>query len=361
MRDQYEAARRAALELGDAPELFPALWGLWIFYLVSGSLITSQEIAERLLGIANERGLPELRSAAHTAYGASRLYRGFFADAYIHLRAAAAEYDPERDRGSALTYGQDLFVAARGLGAFAAALLGKADDALAEAHEGVAWAEHLEHPFTLCYALEFLELVHELRGEGEPLAAGAERKLAIAREQAFPFWVAGGLGLLGRAHTMQGRAEEGCTLAEQGLAAWRATGAELAITYHLGLLADALRSAGRIDEALMATDEAMRFTTANDEHYWEPQVLHVQAECHLLQGQPIDQVEPLLRQALRVARDQGNCFAGLRSARLLVRLLADAGRQAEATSALTWATEAAREAQIPEGLRAELESTQLSD
>ena len=51
----YTRARELCERLGDPPELFPALFGLWIVHLVRGELRKAYELAEQLLRLAHER------------------------------------------------------------------------------------------------------------------------------------------------------------------------------------------------------------------------------------------------------------------------------------------------------------------
>jgi predicted ATPase len=56
----YTRARELCERMGDPPELFPALLGLWLMYLVRGELRTAYELAEQLLGLAQGAQQPEL-------------------------------------------------------------------------------------------------------------------------------------------------------------------------------------------------------------------------------------------------------------------------------------------------------------
>ena len=56
----YTRARELCERLGDPPELFPALFGLWIVYLVRGELRRAYELAEQLLRRAQSAHDPAL-------------------------------------------------------------------------------------------------------------------------------------------------------------------------------------------------------------------------------------------------------------------------------------------------------------
>ena len=48
----YTRARELCQQVGETPQLFPVLFGLWAFYLGRGELQTARELAEQLLSLA---------------------------------------------------------------------------------------------------------------------------------------------------------------------------------------------------------------------------------------------------------------------------------------------------------------------
>ena len=61
----FTRARELCERLGDPPELFPALFGLWTMYFIRGELRTAYELAEQLLRRAQEAHRPALLLLAH--------------------------------------------------------------------------------------------------------------------------------------------------------------------------------------------------------------------------------------------------------------------------------------------------------
>ena len=51
----YTRARELCQQVGETPQLFPVLWGLWAFYLVRAELQTARELGEQLLRSGPER------------------------------------------------------------------------------------------------------------------------------------------------------------------------------------------------------------------------------------------------------------------------------------------------------------------
>ena len=65
----YARARELCQQVGETPQLFPVLLGLWAFYVVRGELQTARELGEQLLSLAQSVQDPALLLMAHYALG----------------------------------------------------------------------------------------------------------------------------------------------------------------------------------------------------------------------------------------------------------------------------------------------------
>src|SRR5262249_303830 len=103
----HARARDLCRHIGETPELFPVLYGLWTFYLVQAELKTARELAEQLLSLAESAGDQGFLVEAHCALGCTSFWLGELTTAREQLNQANAFYDPERHRSHAFVYGQD--------------------------------------------------------------------------------------------------------------------------------------------------------------------------------------------------------------------------------------------------------------
>src|SRR5262249_2240671 len=69
VEDVYARARALAQQVGESPDLFPVLWGLWRFYLVRAQYQTARELAEQCLSLAQRVHDSALLLLAHLALG----------------------------------------------------------------------------------------------------------------------------------------------------------------------------------------------------------------------------------------------------------------------------------------------------
>src|SRR6185295_4724596 len=63
----YTRARELCRQVGETPQLFPVLWGLWLFYTARAEHKTARELGEQLLSLAQRVQDPALLLQAHHA------------------------------------------------------------------------------------------------------------------------------------------------------------------------------------------------------------------------------------------------------------------------------------------------------
>ena len=94
----YARARELCQQVGETPQLFPVLWGLWRFYLMRGELQTARELGEQLLSLAQQAPRPGSPLQAHYAGETLLFYLGELARCPAHLEQGMALYDPQQHR-----------------------------------------------------------------------------------------------------------------------------------------------------------------------------------------------------------------------------------------------------------------------
>jgi len=173
----YTRARELGERLGDPPELFPALFGMWAMYLDRGEFLMASELAEQLLEARSAQN-PVLLAYAQLARGVTSFWMGKFLTAREYLESAITLYDPERHRPLIYRYGYDAGVASLAYAAWTLWLLGYSDQALKRSHEALALAQGLSHPLNLAHAELFLGVLRQYRREVSAAQENAESVIA---------------------------------------------------------------------------------------------------------------------------------------------------------------------------------------
>jgi predicted ATPase len=279
-RRPHILARELCERLGDPPELFPALWGLWLMHLLRGELRRAYELAEQLLARAQSAGDPAITMRAHLALGDTLSFMGHMLSARERLELAISLYDQERQRSIAFRYGgTDPGVAGLSHASRILWLLGYPDQALKRSNEALALAQGLSQPHSLAFAKVVVGYLHQFRGDVRAAQENAESLIALCAEYGLANWPAAATNFCGWAMAKQGRTQEGIALIQEGLANTRAIGwwGRYRPYFH-SLLAEACGEAGRLDEGLSALTEALAIADENENRDYE-------AEMHRLKGE----------------------------------------------------------------------------
>ena len=340
----YTRARELGEQVGEPPQLFRVLWGLWHAYGTQGEYQTRRALGEQLLSLAQHLHDLDLLLEAHHALWTTLLAGGELVDAQPHLAQGLRLYDPQRHRTHAALYsGHDPGVCCRMQTAHSLWLLGYPDQAVASIQAALALAQQLAHPLSLAMALRWAAVLHHLRREVSLTLVRAEASMTIATEQGFPQQVATASPLRGWALAVSGQGKEGIAQI-QGLAAFRATGATRNRPEHLALLAEASAQVGQLAEGLEALAEALTGVATSGVPWWEAELHRLRGELLLQRSvaQPAE-AEACFQRALDVTRRQQAKSLELRAAMRLSRLWQQQGKREAAHDLLApvydWFTE----------------------
>jgi len=331
----YERARELCQNIGEAPELARALYGLATYYTARAQLEPALEVSQQLLGLGERSGEAAVLLVGHLIMGVSLYWRGEPSRSRKHLEQTIALYDPDQHSGLAYVYGQNPDQFSRSIVAWTDWLVGHPDAALHRAEESVERARKDGHPFSLAFALAYGAVVPQLRGEQSEARGWVEEVLSLSEEYAFPL-------PLGVAKVFHGRAiadpESGDRAIEevhQGMATLAGARTEVGGPYVLCMLAETQQRAGRLDDALASVEGALAIGVATHQHFWDADLERLRGEL-LLQKDAgaVEEAESAFRRGLQVAREQKARSLELRLAVRLARLLAGRGRPEEARTLL---------------------------
>jgi class 3 adenylate cyclase/predicted ATPase len=356
----YTRARELCQRIGEAPQLFDVVRGLWGYYLTRGEYRIAHGLGEQSLHLAQRIGHPVPLLKAHNALGITLYWLGDFPAARAHLDQGMTLYDPQQHSALASVGGPDPGVTCLSYGAHVLWLLGYPDQALGRVQNALTLARELSYPFSLAFALNFAARLHQRRREGRAAQELAEVLITLAIEQGFAHYVATGTILRGWALAEQGQTEDGIALMNRGLEAYRATGSQLSLSRDLALLAEAYEKVGQTAEGLTALAEALAVVHETQGRYHEAELHRLKGEFVLRQRvaagvnpTSIEQEAAIcFRQALDLATRQHSKLLELRAAVSLGRLWQRQGKRAEAQQMLAelygWFTEGFETADLQE-------------
>ncbi|RME84464.1 MAG: hypothetical protein D6775_05425 [Caldilineae bacterium] len=305
----------------------PLLRMLAISKLVTGRIAEARELGEQLLAQARADGDPVAEVEAHYVLGVTHHWRGDFPRAETHLEQAIALYRPQHHETHIRAYAQDPSVVCRIRLALVRWHLAHPLCAQKTGREALAIARELDHLFSRAYALHWFAWLQNLRGDAEATLRAAGASISFSEEYQFPYFATQSKVLLGWALHQKGYTADGLQAMREGLSYFRATDSEVGCAYYRALIAEALAADGGDRQSKMLLAEAQQGGWESGERWSEAAIATIHGR--VLAAQDKAAAEGAFRQAVAVAREQGNRMDALRAAEGLRGILRAQGRGEE--------------------------------
>ena len=339
--DAYVRARELCQKLGDSPQIVPALFGMWRYYVGRGDCTVSRDIGRQLLELGKSADDITAAVLGHYGLGYASFCYGDLVESRIKLEEGFKLYDRNIRDEFSVRLGQDPGVACLAYGALALWVLGYPDQAKRISRKAVTLAQELSHPFSMAFAHSLACQVFQHRGEVEDLRIASESAIGISREQGFSLWLASPKIFKGWARSQQENAIEGTLETKEAAQLIVDAGMEMRRPYYLSLVAEGYILAEKLVEARLILDQALAIVTKTNEHWSEAELLRLIGKIEVREDANAAEIK--FEQALTVARSQGAKSWELRTATSLAHLWHGQGRTDDARNLLQpvydWFTE----------------------
>ena len=339
--EAWTRARELCAGLGNAPEVFPVLHGIFLFHMLRGEVQTGHDVATECYRRAEGQDQVIPRMFGHRSLGSALLHLGKFSDAGEHLREMWRLADTASAEFSSNVYGLHPRTAAPAFLSLADFASGYPTRARAAAADALDHAEQLGYLHNLCYALYWSNKTFIQLREFDSVRERALRLQSLGRDEGYPQWMAFGAFQEGVALAGLGDCESGAARMQQGIKAYRALDSVLYLPFMEAQLAIALASTGHRDEAMSTINSAILQAQRTQELWFEAEIHRLQGD--LQQQSAPDAAEASYRRALDLAREQRAKAWELRTATSLARLIRDQGSSNQAHELLDpvykWFTE----------------------
>ncbi|MES2089849.1 MAG: hypothetical protein V4532_07720, partial [Pseudomonadota bacterium] len=270
-----------ANELADAADkvdeaIWP-LWGVCVFHMVRGEMAQGQAIGRRMMTVARQSNSRKAWLVANMMHTQLCMYSGKFEQVAAHCEQVEHRYRDPKDRALISLYSTDLRLVSMVHGSQTRWIMGDVADAAQACAEQEAWAQSLNHPYSMAWTLTWGAMTYLHRGDVEGLLVRVQEGRRLALQHGFAYVAAMGLIATGWARAQQGSLAQGIEQMQLGLAQFMDTGAGIAVPFFQTLLAEALGRADRQREGLVLLEQAWQQTCRGGEHWHE-------AELHRIRG-----------------------------------------------------------------------------
>jgi predicted ATPase/class 3 adenylate cyclase len=321
----YTRALDLSREVGEIPELFPVLRGLGSLYSYLGEYEKAGQMAQKILNMAERLGDPKMLVDGHLRLGYILAFTGNISLGLEHLEKAIAGYDPDRFGAPPYQLGNNPGVIGLNVSALILWMVGFPDRAHERAHEAIALARRLSHPYSLAYALFHTGMLHLWRREEKSALECSQAVLDIASEHEFLVWSAVATCLHGAALAGMEQAEEGLALVRKGIESYQGLNTPPVFwPLLIHMLAETCGLAGQPEQGLATLDRAMKLFDSDSREAFVVEFYRLRGEL-LLASSPdhSPEAETLFLRALEIAQEQGAPMLELRAALSLNRMRQD--------------------------------------
>ena len=306
--EAYSRARSLGDQLGDTERLFPASFGLWLFYLGRGPLTVAQEIARDMIAAAHRSGAPDLLLQSSHASWTTAFLQGDIRLAENHIKAGLSFYDLERHAAMAADYGShDAKVCGLAFLAWVLTLQGRTAEAVGVSNDALALASELAHPFSKVQTHIFAAEIAQARRDHQSAKMHASNALAIARDQDFRLMAAWASALDGWADAKSANDQQALQRVADALTRIKAIGNNSFLSYFLAVLADACLRCGEAAEGRKTVDQAREVVANTGEQFWEAEIHRLDAELRMAANgnREAPEIQQLCARAIQTAERQG--------------------------------------------------------
>lgn len=326
VKTSFERARELLTQVGDIPEKFQIMWGLYAFYVVRADLEKALDNSHALLTAAEAQGNTLMQIEGHASIGLTSYFCGDIKQAKSHMEAVIQLDNRDRDRSFIYACGQDASVTNAIYYALTLWLSGQPQQAIQQSEAAVELARELNHPFSIVFALHFSSWLHYMLRQPDTAAEYANEVIRLSLEQGF-FWVTQSSIIAGWAQTLAGNSDEGLSTLRTGLDNYRGAGAGLSQTYQLSIEAASCLHANLYDRALSCLQEAFNLAEQTQEKFWLADIYRLMGETFYQLGDKMG-AEASLLHAIEIAVQQQSPMLRLRAATSYARLTADENKAA---------------------------------
>jgi class 3 adenylate cyclase/predicted ATPase len=350
-REAFSRARILCLRLGDIPEYFQALFGLWGNSWMAGKNDDALRMADEFLSRSRALSDTVLLRVAHRAMGSTLLTIGDFQSSANHFEETIklsiskgkqplySRYMVEPQAASLLLLSWDLW------------FLGYPDRSLSRVSEALALAQELGHPYTVAFAHYMTSVVHLFRGDAARALESAAKSFQVSKEQRFSLYAILSRISRGRASGELGRLGEARSEMALGIDEARRNGVGYMLPMMDSWLADVHAKAGDNERALSIIEGVLATIGDVTGRSWESELHRQKAQILVaLSSSKVTEAESHLKKSIEVARGQSAKSLELRAATDLAELWRTQGKPDEARALLEplcrWFAEGAETADL---------------
>ncbi|MFT4862665.1 MAG: class 3 adenylate cyclase/tetratricopeptide (TPR) repeat protein [Pseudohongiellaceae bacterium] len=278
-------------EVGDVPQLFQLLVGLWSYFQIGGSIENAKSVAVRLMRLAESGSSPAQKVQANYSLAYTTYRSGEFQTALTLMEKAKSVSEIEQDDFSQFSpSGDDERIHVLSVMSHIQWQLGNTDIALSMSEQAIALAESLKNPIGIVFAYFQRAWLAHLDKDYRKTMEWGNKTIELAMEKQLAFWISNSKFMMSWATFAKSRIENSNILENEvdAMLAFvtkaKRVGAQFGTVGMFIDTAEALSYSDRLDEASLLLAEAEELIEKTGEGYLRSEQLRVKGLVEYLSG-----------------------------------------------------------------------------
>jgi len=298
----YARAHERAEKVGDEEARFKSTWGLWFNAMVGRRLEVAKARANELVRVATAMEKEDLLLEGLHCRWSTAMFRGEVEESLAASADGMQRYDRAKHQWMGPIFGgHDPGVCAFAVQSINLALRGRGPEALAAGNRAIELAGELNHPNSMCHALQNMTFVVRLLGDDAGLERLSHRMLEMAERYNFPPQRAHAKFMIAWLRARRGELDVDSMVQDFSKAIVMGP----MYRYYAALLAEICVESGHYDLALQTLEAAIASVAEPGVGFFVPELHRVKGVC-LERRRPGDpDARRCMETAVAVARQQG--------------------------------------------------------
>lgn len=296
-------ARDLSIQLSDHQSLFGSLWGLWTVHFLRSEFNLALPIAQDVLKMGLQSGMPMLEILGRQATGYTHFYRGEFVLAKEHAERGISLFEMETERLIVKTF---QFTPTSMMHAFLGVslwMMGDPEEGLRTLLAGQQLGKQMNNPACTACMLGMGLPLFPLWNELSRMRDDARELFPLCEQEGFVLWPPVAEIYLGWAEAQDGDRQAGVAAMQRGIEKVRKLNSEIAYLQNVALLSDELHKLGRDSEARDILDTGLAKAREHGDGLMLPEVYRIRGEIRLNAGDRAG-AQADFDEAIQVARSQ---------------------------------------------------------
>ncbi len=322
VEEAYDRAHHLTDIIDDMPQISTIYRGMWAHHLVKANHKKAEKIAKKLRKISAKSEDVLLHYESAKAMGGTHFWIGDFNKSADALADAISAFDPEVHYKHIYLFSEHPCVSCHTYASLTSWMLGQASEATRILDIGLAYANKLNHPFSIAYANAIGSLVYQFNGNTDQATRHADTSFEISQKYGYAFWMLIAGVIRAWAQLEINRSSENLEKYKSAIEVLSGSGARIWLGSQWTTLADYYLQMSRIEEGFDTINKAKSLFEDTAEGFHLPEVFRVEGLLELANGNQ-DEGQSLLKESWKIANGRGSSYLEIRALADLVKHTTD--------------------------------------